>query len=78
MPADLNDPALISRIRLNDMLLTQREVQSAMMERMAHPDEPGVMLTKDGISNIIPARPIPNRELWFEKVWKGYNARRQK
>lgn len=75
MTADLNDPALVSRIRLRDMLLTQKEVLSAMLTRMSRPDELGIMLTKDGVSALVPARTLPKRELWFEKVWKEYNQR---
>lgn len=75
VPARLDDPDLVERIRLRDMLLTMREVLSAMRERPFHADEPGVMLTKNGVSALVPARPLPQRELWFEKVWKEYKLR---
>ena len=71
-PAVLNDPELVARIRLKDLLLCQREILSAMLEDARHPADAGVMRTQRGVSFRVPARPIPGRELWFEKVWRQY------
>ena len=67
--ADLNDPQLLERLRLRDQLLTQREVLSAMLSGC---QGAGVLLTLHGKSRRVPARPLPERDLWFERVWRSY------
>lgn len=70
-PADAADAQLECRLRLRDLLLTQREVLSAMLcEDVAE----GVLLTCGGQSRRRPAKPIPGRDLWFERVWRKYRA----
>ena len=70
-PAALTDAQLSARLRLDDMMTTQRQVLSAMLFAL-HSDEPGVVETADGESRRRPARPLPERELWFERVWSKY------
>ena len=70
-PAALADAQLSARLRLDDMMTTQRQVLSAMLFAL-HSDEPGVVETADGESRRRPARPLPERELWFERVWRKY------
>ena len=69
------DPAgsIPQALLFKDMLLTQRAVLSAMLyaaEESGTP--PGVLMTYPGKSCRVPARPIPERNLWFESVWKKY------
>ena len=71
-PAEINDPALEERLLLRDILLTQREVLSAMLFDLRCGGTEGVLRTRDGHSERIPARPFPERDLWFERVWKKY------
>ncbi len=67
------DENLISRLLLRDILITQREVLSAMLFSKKETGCPlGVLMTRNGISRREPARPLPNRDLWFERVWKHY------
>lgn len=73
-PADLADPQLITRLRLRDLMLTQQQVLSAMICAETAP-APGVLYTRDGKSAYRPARPIPPRDLWFERVWKQFRER---
>ena len=58
------------RLRLRDMMVTQRQVLSAMLLEN-EPGEPGVIETRGGVSRRRPARPIPDRDLWFERVWRA-------
>jgi len=55
-----------------DMLITQAAILSAMQERSGE----GVVRTRfDGrgfASERLPARPIPERDTWFETVWEKY------
>ncbi len=74
MPPDLRDPQLTVRLRLRDMLLTQREVLSAMLFSLENDTEEGVLMTRSGVSRRVPARPLPERDLWFERVWQAYRA----
>ena len=74
MPPDLRDPQLTVRLRLRDMLLTQREVLSAMLFSLENDTEEGVLMTRSGVSRRAPARPLPERDLWFERVWQAYRA----
>lgn len=69
--ASLDDPQLIDRIRLADMLTTQREVLNAMLASLDHDTDNGVLMTRNGHSERVPARPLPQRDLWFERVWRA-------
>ena len=67
------DENLISRLLLRDILITQREVLSAMLYAKREQGTPsGVLMTRNGVSLREPARPLPERDLWFERVWKKY------
>lgn len=69
--ADPGQGDFMSRLLLRDILLTQREVLSAMLYAQAEEkNAPGVLITADGASRRVPARPMPERDLWFERVWK--------
>ena len=72
VPADAADPQLILRIRLRDMMLTQRQVLSAMLASLEDDTDQGVLITRDGVSRRREARPLPERDLWFERVWQKY------
>ena len=72
IPADLNDPQLVERIRLMDMLTTMREVLSAMLASLENDTDEGVLMTRNGVSTREAARPFPERDLWFERVWQRY------
>ncbi len=67
-PAQTEDPMLIFRLRLKDLCITQREVLSAML--LENEGAQGVLYTRNGQSCLKPARPLPERDLWFERVWK--------
>ena len=71
-PAEGNEPDLKERLLLRDILLTQREVLSAMLFDLRCGGTEGVLRTGDGHSERVPARPFPERDLWFERVWKKY------
>lgn len=45
------------RLRLRDLLLTQREVLSAMLYAIEHDPAEGVLTTRGGVSGRVPARP---------------------
>ena len=67
------DKDLISRLLLRDILMTQREVLSAMLfSKRETGCPPGVLMTRNGVSRRELARPLPERDLWFERVWKHY------
>ena len=71
--ADPAEKDFEERLMLRDLLITQREVLSAMIAAACEEGHPaGVMETRDGVSRRIPARPLPERDLWFESVWKKY------
>ena len=72
--ADEQDPALLERLLLRDLLITQQSVLSAMLLSMEQPG-PGVIMTRGGESRRQIARPLPRRELWFERVWRDYRAK---
>ena len=74
VPADVKDPQLEQRLLLRDILLTQRQVLSAMLYDLRNGGTEGILRTKDGVSGRIPARPFPERDLWFERVWKKYRG----
>lgn len=74
VPADLNDPQLVARIRLTDLLTTQREVLSAMLASLENDKDEGILMTRNGISTRETPRPFPDRDLWFERVWQKYRS----
>ncbi|MGN0972671.1 MAG: hypothetical protein ACI4OY_12000, partial [Aristaeellaceae bacterium] len=57
---------------LRDMMLTQRQVLSAMLASLEDDTDQGVLITRDGVSRRLEARPLPERDLWFERVWQKY------
>ena len=62
-------------LKLRDLLVTQSRVLSAMLCSLAEEGEPeGVLMTDEKGSRRVPARPIPERDLWFETVWARYRA----
>ena len=75
MPVDPSDTNFKERVLLGDILLTQREVLSAMLFDARHGTHEGVLMTKQGKSFRVAARPIPDRDLWFESVWRKYRER---
>ena len=74
-PASLDDPLLPDRLRLRDMMRTQREVLSAMLLSLKDAQS-GVVITRGGHSERREARPLPERDLWFERVWRTYREAR--
>ena len=65
------------RLLLRDILLTQREVLSAMLyAQTEEKGAAGVLITENGTSARVPARPMPDRDLWFERVWKSFQEGR--
>lgn len=68
-PAQVDDQCLEKRIRLRDLITTQKQVLNAMLFDMETPGS-GVLETKNEESSRRPARPIPDRDLWFERVWQ--------
>lgn len=75
VPFSLTDPQLAARIRLRDMMIAQRQTLSALRFDLAEPGE-GVLETLRGESRRRPARPIPDRDLWFERVWRASRERK--
>ncbi len=77
--ASPEDEDFVERLLLADVLITQQAVLSAMLCAARETGEPtGVLMTRNGQSGRVPARPLPDRDLWFERVWKKYreeNAR---
>lgn len=67
---DDRDPALERRLRLRDMMLVQEQVLQAMLFDARHPGD-GVLETCRGRCRRRPARPLPRRDLWFERVWRA-------
>ena len=61
--------SLEQRLRLRDLILVQKAVLCAMLSDLAQPGV-GVLETRDGVSMRRPARPLPERDLWFERVWR--------
>ena len=72
--AALSEPDLPERIRLRDLMITQRAVLSAMLLD-AENTSPGIVETEGAQSRLTPARPMPERDLWFERVWKKQRNR---
>ncbi len=63
---------------LKDLLLTQRAVLSAMLFAAEEQSNAcGVLMTSAAESTRVPARPIPERDLWFENVWKKSREKQQ-
>lgn len=75
-PADARDEKLERRIRLRDMMTAQKEILCAMLYDLEHPGE-GVLETRNGVSARRQARPIPERDLWFERVWRAYRTQKE-
>ena len=73
-PAKADDPLLPDRLLLRDVLITQQSVLSAMLFDGEQPG-PGVLMTRGAVSRRKSARPLPERELWFERVWRDYRAK---
>lgn len=62
---------IVEGLLFKDVLLTQQAVLSAMLcagQETGNP--PGVMMTYGTESRREPARAMPQRDLWFEQVWK--------
>lgn len=70
LPAEWGDPDLEGRLRLLDLMQVQKQVLHAMLYDAEHPGE-GVLETCGGLCRRRPARPIPQRDLWFERVWRA-------
>ncbi|MBQ9264011.1 MAG: FAD-binding protein [Clostridia bacterium] len=71
--AEPDQADFMDRLLLNDLLLTQREVLSAMLyAQQEERNAVGVLMTGQGVSRRVPARPMPERDLWFEHVWKKF------
>ncbi|MBQ4227756.1 MAG: FAD-binding protein [Clostridia bacterium] len=68
--ARLDDPKLLERILLKDILLTLVYVTDAMLYALSHADA-GVLETDKTGSCRVPPRPAAKRDLWFERVWKA-------
>jgi len=68
---DVTSPDVMERLLLRDMLVTQEAVLRAMIHSVRSPEE-GVLETAGGTCRYRKARPIPERELWFENVWREY------
>ena len=63
---------------LKDILLTQKAVLSAMLYAAQETGNPsGVLMTYCTESRREPARPMPERDLWFERVWKKCREERE-
>lgn len=77
LPLDKGDDKLEARIRLRDMMTAQARILDAMLFDIEHPDE-GVLETDDGGTRRRQARPIPERDLWFERVWRANREKEEK
>lgn len=71
-PAMLDDPCLADRLRFRDLLLTQQAVLDGMLTALRDDRHAGVLITQQDGSHWEAARPLPERDLWFERVWKTY------
>lgn len=76
-PVDPADDLAAQKLRLRDMMITQRQVLSAMLYSLTHEDA-GVLTTRDGVSHRRLARPLPERDLWFERVWRRCRAQEER
>lgn len=72
---DPADPLAVPKLRLRDMMITQGQVLSAMLYSLTHEDA-GVLMTRGGVSHRRAARPLPERDLWFERVWRRQREER--
>lgn len=70
-PVNASDALAAHRLRLRDMMTVQRQVLSAMLYSLTHEDA-GVLMTRSGVSRRRAARPMPQRDQWFERVWRKY------
>ena len=75
-PVVPSDPQAVQKLRLADMVVTQSQVLSAMLYDLTHQDV-GVLMTCQGVSRRRPARPIPERDQWFERVWRNYREQEE-
>ena len=74
-PADEN---IQQGLLFKDILLTQKAVLSAMLYAAEEEENPpGVLMTRGEESRREPARPMPDRDLWFERVWKKFREERE-
>ena len=63
---------------LKDILLTQKAVLSAMLYAAQETGNPsGVLMTDGTETRRESARPMPERDLWFERVWKKCREERE-
>lgn len=76
VPAEFGDPNLEERLRLRDLMLVQKQVLRAMLYETEHPGE-GVLETRGSLCRRRPARPIPQRDLWFERVWRAQRVSKE-
>lgn len=53
-------------------MLTQRKVLSAMLTGLEEETVDGVLTMRGGLSRREAARPLPERDLWFERVWQKF------
>ena len=58
-------------------MTAQARILDAMLFDIEHPDE-GVLETDDGGTRRRQARPIPERDLWFERVWRANREKEEK
>ena len=68
-----DDPNLVSRILLKDLLETQKAVLETMLYTLEHPAL-GVLETRPKGCSYREPRPLPERNLWFESVWREYRG----
>ncbi len=65
------DKDFLIRLFLQDIVITQYEVLSAMLfAAQEQSGAQGVLETYHGFSRRIPARQAKDRDLWFERVWR--------
>ncbi len=77
VPLDKNDDELDARIRLQDMMTVQMYILDAMLFDLEQPGT-GILETDGRGTRRRQARPIPERELWFERVWRANREREEK
>ena len=77
VPLDKNDDELDARIRLQDMMTAQMYILDAMLFDLKQPGT-GILETDGRGTRRRQARPIPERELWFERVWRANREREEK
>lgn len=70
---NIDDPNLVSRILLKDLLETQKAVLETMLYALENPEQ-GVLEMRTKGCAYREARPLPERNLWFESVWREYRG----